>query len=62
MVESERAADSAVAVGAERAVDVRTRVCGSCLQSMRRIEYFAEPSAVEPRVMWSCADCGTWSD
>ena len=44
----------------ENLVDLRTRTCPSCGDSMNRIEFLDAEDAATPRVMWSCDICETW--
>jgi len=61
VTEFQLAGEPALAVETEPAIDLRSRVCGTCAQPMSRIEFYDDAGAPEPRVMWSCDDCGSWT-
>jgi hypothetical protein len=50
------------ALASEGVVDLRMRVCPTCQDDMKRVEFFEDESSSLPRVVWSCRACGSWTE
>lgn len=62
-MEAERT-ESAVASAQDAAptVDLTTRLCPQCKQPMERTDYLDSEESTQPRVVFSCVDCGEWEE